>query len=148
MKLFTGQELISQIIPISDPIQDIPGRVSLATVELVFEAKSVPPLGYQSYFIESKSTNSSEYSKISTDKNDFIKSKEYNINVNSNNRLNIKSNINDLHFTQSFHYYKSAEGNNGKSLNRSSGAYIFRPKKKLPENLKSENDIKIIKGKN
>lgn len=51
----TGKEIVTQIVPIPEQIQKIPGRVSKATRELIFQAVNVSPLGYQSFYINQKS---------------------------------------------------------------------------------------------
>lgn len=43
-----SSEVVSQVIPIHQPVQNIPGRVSKAKNELVFIAK-VPAMGHKSY---------------------------------------------------------------------------------------------------
>lgn len=48
---------------------------------------------------------------------------------------------------QTFHYYLSAEGNNEVFENRSSGAYIFRPKDSHPRNMNYTGTYKFYKGK-
>jgi lysosomal alpha-mannosidase len=39
------------MVPIPQPVIEVPGRVSPATMVLVFLAKDLPPLGFRSYFI-------------------------------------------------------------------------------------------------
>jgi len=46
-----GRSLATQYVPLPDAVSRIPGRKSLATVELVFRANDLPPLGYKSYLI-------------------------------------------------------------------------------------------------
>lgn len=47
---------------------------------------------------------------------------------------------------QSFVYYEGAEGNNKVFKNRSSGAYIFRPKEASSKNFVYTGSYKIYKG--
>jgi len=47
---------------------------------------------------------------------------------------------------QSFQYYEGAEGNNKVFANRSSGAYIFRPKETSARNFVYTGTYKIYKG--
>ena len=42
----------SQTVPISHGVQNISGRMSKATVELVFLAARLPPLGSHSYYVQ------------------------------------------------------------------------------------------------
>lgn len=46
-----GQRLTVQFVPLPGAVLRIPGRQSLANVELVFRADDLPPLGYKSYLI-------------------------------------------------------------------------------------------------
>ena len=51
-----------------------------------------------------------------------------------------------MNVVQSFHYYIGAEGNNKNFINRSSGAYIFRPKELSARNFAYSGSYKIYKG--
>lgn len=44
-------------MPIPQALEDLPGRSARTTLELVFKAKNIPPLGYRSYYISSVPTN-------------------------------------------------------------------------------------------
>lgn len=46
-----GNALPTQLIPIAPFVLNIPGRNSSATVELVFLAEDLPPLGYKAYHV-------------------------------------------------------------------------------------------------
>lgn len=70
----------------------------------------------------------------------------FNISVNTDGNLMIKWNDRDLNVVQSFHYYVGAEGNNEVFVNRSSGAYIFRPKEASARNFVYTGMYKIYKG--
>lgn len=48
---FTGKTVTTQIIPIPDSVQNIPGRMSVAKEEIVFIADNLPSLGYRSYYV-------------------------------------------------------------------------------------------------
>jgi len=54
----SGQKLTVQFVPLPNAVLRIPGRQSLATVELVFQADDLPPLGYKSYLITKESRSS------------------------------------------------------------------------------------------
>jgi len=47
----TGKSLTVQMVPIPQPVIEMPGRVSPATMVLVFHASDLPPLGFRSYYI-------------------------------------------------------------------------------------------------
>lgn len=51
-----------------------------------------------------------------------------------------------MNFVQSFHYYEGAEGDNKVFANRSSGAYIFRPKNTSVTNFAYNGSYHIYKG--
>lgn len=51
IKSIENRHVVSQIIPIHDKVQQIPGRKSKATKELLFRAVNLPPLGYKRYEI-------------------------------------------------------------------------------------------------
>lgn len=71
----------------------------------------------------------------------------YNISVNNDGSLTVRFNKQkNMNFVQSFHYYEGAEGNNRVFANRSSGAYIFRPKQSSVNNFVYTGSYKIYKG--
>lgn len=51
----TGAELESQMVPVPEQVQSIPGSMSGAAVELVFKATDLPPLGFRSYYVRDTS---------------------------------------------------------------------------------------------
>lgn len=53
----------------------------------------------------------------------------------------------EIVLVQSFNYYEAAVGNNKVFENRSSGAYIFRPKTSSTFNLPYTGEYTVIKGK-
>lgn len=119
----------SQLIPIVQPILDLPYRASTSTKELVFQANNVPAMGYRSYFI----------SRIATQRVVSVRNKRLAEPVTiGSSELSITFDINGLlstilvdgtvhNFTQNFVMYRGAVGDNREPPNRSSGAYIFRP---------------------
>lgn len=56
--MITGSNLTTQLIPIPPFVLNIPGRNSSATVELVFLASDVPPLGFKSYYVNKEKGDS------------------------------------------------------------------------------------------
>jgi len=141
--LTDGVYPVAQIVPIPKAVQRIPGRKSNVTNEVVFRTSDIPPLGILAYAIAKKTQeNVVEQPKPAN----FISSKLYNISVNSNSNLEIRWNKQDMSVEQSFHYYIGAEGNNKIFRNRSSGAYIFRPKETSSRNFAYTGSYKIHKG--
>lgn len=136
-----GEEMISQLVPIPNSVHAIPGRKSNATYELVFLA-SLPPLGYKSYII--KRTGSAKQEAI---EEISIGNKFYNISVNQYGHIVVEwKKEKNMRLTQSFHYYEGMEGNNEEFKNRSSGAYIFRPRSMFVKNFITPNTYKVYKG--
>ncbi|XP_078036305.1 lysosomal alpha-mannosidase II isoform X1 [Augochlora pura] len=131
----------SQLVPIPKPVQQIPGRVSEATHELVFMAK-LPALGYQSYKVE-KIKNTDE---IVASSSDPINNKLYEIHVNNDGKVVINYKQEKMSVVQSFHYYEGQTGNNKIAENRSSGAYIFRPTGMSARDFMKPMEYKVYKG--
>ncbi|KAH7644224.1 lysosomal alpha-mannosidase-like protein 2 [Dermatophagoides farinae] len=130
-----GHTIPAILIPIPEWIRDIPGRSHRydSNVEIVFKV-NVTALGIETYTIRS--------SLIATEKTArLIQGKR----IDSNN-IKLSGNNFDLYFDQNgqpiqiavgqsfpfsfqnrFRYYEGAVGDNKLQINRSSGAYIFRP---------------------
>lgn len=51
-----------------------------------------------------------------------------------------------MELSQSFHYYDAMEGNNEEFRNRSSGAYIFRPKNASARNFVNSASYEVHTG--
>ncbi|CAF3637750.1 unnamed protein product [Rotaria sp. Silwood1] len=49
----TGQTVLSELIPVSQAIQNIPGRTSITQKQIIFKA-SLPALGFSTYYFEKK----------------------------------------------------------------------------------------------
>lgn len=120
-----GKNLIVQLLPIPEPILKIPGRKSNSTVELVFLAENLPPLGFKSYVVSKKEGNdvSVEESGVT------IATNELGLKISSSTGLltDVIMNGRTVQVSQNFFYYEGFVGNNYEPKNRSSGAYIFRP---------------------
>lgn len=69
-----------QLIPIPQPVKDIPGRRSTAKNELVFRATALPPLGFKSYYV--KKVTGDMISKPVTQDKHFIESEVSSIRIN------------------------------------------------------------------
>ncbi|CAD1474134.1 unnamed protein product, partial [Heterotrigona itama] len=135
--LTDGNEITSQIVPIPKSVQKIPGRNGGATDELVFFA-SLPPLGYKTYTVKRNSKN--------TNINQQATAEFYNVSVDKNGHIVVKWKKQNMELTQSFHYYEGMEGNNEEFKNRSSGAYIFRPRSSSVKNFLKPGSYKIFEG--
>ncbi|XP_033326411.2 lysosomal alpha-mannosidase II isoform X2 [Megalopta genalis] len=138
----SAKKVVSQLVPIPNSVQQIPGRVSKATHELVFMAK-VPALGYQSYKVIKTSDT---YENIVTS-TDSIQNELYEIYVNNDGKVVVNyKQEKDMSVVQSFHYYEGQVGNNEIPKNRSSGAYIFRPIGMFARGFMNPTDYKVYKG--
>ncbi|XP_076174533.1 lysosomal alpha-mannosidase II isoform X1 [Ptiloglossa arizonensis] len=138
--LSDNSDIRSQLVPIPTSVTVIPGRERNTTHELVFLA-TIPALGYNSYKIVKLSKGTPQI-----DEANFIENEFYHISVDKNNQVSVRwKKEKNMNLTQTFQYYEGAEGNNEKSENRSSGAYIFRPKNVI-HNLESTGSYKMYKG--
>ncbi|KAM0728650.1 Lysosomal alpha-mannosidase [Formica fusca] len=131
-----------QIVPIPERVQKIPGRSSAAINEIVFRA-GIPPFGTRSYIV----TKKPQEKIMEQPQAKFISSELYNISINNDGNVMIRWNKQkDMNVVQSFHFYEGVEGNNEVSVNRSSGAYIFRPKETSARNFVYTGSYEIYKG--
>lgn len=121
-----GSETPSQIIPIAQGVRNIQGRQSDATIDLIFEATNIPPLGYKSYYVQK--TSGDRVTKESA-----VKASHYSyaaqgvgIDIDLATGLLAKVVIDgySLDVDQRYWYYN---GSNNIDDYRPSGAYIFRP---------------------
>ncbi|XP_023318565.1 lysosomal alpha-mannosidase isoform X1 [Trichogramma pretiosum] len=149
VKDYSGRDIITQLVPIPDPVQKIPGRFSSATRELLFQAVNIAPLGYQMFYVSEKD---SVFEELQNDQPnlDYVQTigrDMFKISIESDSKVKIKSlKSPNLDYTQSFHYFEGAEGNNKIFVNRSSGAYIFRPKENFAKDLPDTGVFQIFKG--
>ncbi|XP_022237398.1 lysosomal alpha-mannosidase-like [Limulus polyphemus] len=121
-----------QLVPIPLAVQKIPGRVSKATSELVFNVK-LPALGFSTYFIR--------------------KSNKFNTGCDIANRWKTRllrefhlSNGIKLPVKQSFYWYNGMNGNNSEAKFRASGAYIFRPNGTTPYPIDNNVTVTLVTG--
>lgn len=108
-------------------------------VEMVFLANELPPLGFKSYFISPVSNEQQpevvlmdephrEHGYFADDGTVSIGNKYINLTFDRSGQLvSVTSNGATSKLTQTFFYYEGAVGDNKEFVNRSSGAYIFRP---------------------
>lgn len=106
---------------------------------MVFLANELPPLGFKSYFIAPVANDQQpevvlmdephkEHGYFAEDGTVTIGNKYINLTFDGNGQLaSVTSNGVTSKLTQTFFYYEGAVGNNRQFVNRSSGAYIFRP---------------------
>ncbi|KZC06792.1 Lysosomal alpha-mannosidase, partial [Dufourea novaeangliae] len=136
-----GSDLTSQLVPIPNAVQNLPGRESAATHELVFFC-TVPALGYKSYKVVRILKDTDEQSAAAAP----ISNEFYDVFVDDDGQIVVEwKKQQNMSMVQAFHYYEGMTGNNEVFQNRSSGAYIFRPKGVL-KNFTTNGSYKIYKG--
>lgn len=156
--------VVSQIISIPQSVLSLKFRHSDATRELVFTASNLPPVGYKSYFIQKKSneekaTRTPEVKLVEDYVNDdmpatgvqsgpfSIGNRYLTLSFDDNGLLSSATSDGvDMKVKQNFYFYKGALGNNEEFVNRSSGAYIFRPNVTNAEIVINRADVRIIRG--
>src|SRR5699024_10059 len=130
-RVFDEQNLdvASYLVPIPEGVQNIRVRPTVAKAELVFSAKSIPPLGFVRYAVRAVALTSQgtarqvNGSKIAST---GIKLQSKNLQLifdasGEVSQVQLKDGS-KVSFRNEFHYYKGAHDNV-----RSSGAYVFRP---------------------
>ncbi|XP_011498322.1 PREDICTED: lysosomal alpha-mannosidase [Ceratosolen solmsi marchali] len=145
----SGKEIVTQIVPIPTAVLNIPGRSSEAKAELLFQAVATPALGYQSFYVSQKPNELKKVENGTTTPDEqTIDGEFYKVSIDSEGKVVVKSlkKDNEKVFKQSFHYYEGMQGNNRVYINRSSGAYIFRPKYNYTKNVSETSTYKIYKG--
>uniref|UniRef100_A0A1W7RA88 Alpha-mannosidase n=1 Tax=Hadrurus spadix TaxID=141984 RepID=A0A1W7RA88_9SCOR len=149
----SGKSVACQLVPIPKSVQNIPGRKSNATHELVFKV-DLPALGYASYFV--KKTKSIRLMKqqhsavhISFGNTVVLHNKHLTLLVTrQNGKVSAIRRINGqkIKVNQSFYWYHGMNGNNSEFKFRASGAYIFRPNGTDPYPLGDNVTMHIFKG--
>lgn len=133
-----------------DEIRSLKFRDSLSGNELVFSARSIPPIGYKSFYVtraEHKVTELPEVHLVKRRSIVTIGNKFIRANFDSNGYLtSLEKDGKSFLINQEFLYYQSQSGDNREFANRSSGAYIFRPQSKEASVFGSRVDLKIVRG--
>ncbi|KAG8181687.1 hypothetical protein JTE90_014820 [Oedothorax gibbosus] len=150
---YNGKEVEAQLVPIPPPVFNIPGRVSKASSELVFEA-NLPALGYARYIMRNSSTISRKGKQASqvhvkADGDWILKNKFLTVLVDGKSGLLKGINLIDgsnLTINQSFYWYQGMSGNNREFQYRASGAYIFRPNGTSPIPLGNNVTVTFVNG--
>lgn len=138
-----GKHLDTQLIPIPEAVFKIPGRNSKAQNELIFQATNLPPLGFNSYYVKKLTGN--EIPKHETMRNYKLGEAEFQIDTKTGLINKITMNEQTIDLAQEFLYYKGFVGNNSKFVDRSSGAYIFRPHGNIVK-ISNKADLRVYKG--
>ncbi|CAK9820569.1 Lysosomal alpha-mannosidase [Anthophora plagiata] len=139
--LTDGSEITSHLVPIPTAVSEIPGRQSNAIYELLF-MPTLPPLGYKSFKVTKKSEVIDQFAATAFS----IGNEFYDVSIDALGHVVVEWKKENMSLTQSFHYYEGMQGNNFVYTNRSSGAYIFRPKGPTAKNFIKPGSYKIYKG--
>ncbi|KAM8717605.1 hypothetical protein ACLKA7_004323 [Drosophila subpalustris] len=146
-----GNSLPTQVVPVPSAVSYIKQRNSSATYELIFLASDLPAVGYKTYYIEKSDSDMARIRPVASPK----KSSSFTVIGNKNIKLTFDTNgflsqatadgMTRM-ITQEFLYYEGATGNNEEFLNRSSGAYIFRPRDNRAHFATDHVSITVFKG--
>lgn len=151
----------SQLVSIPSEIKSLAFRRSTAEMELVFLANELPPLGFKSYFIQRKSAQSEMVEEVAPsvvlvakrglkdDNASFTIGNQYlNLTFDKNGLLESAASEGqvEMKVRQNFYLYEGFIGNNLEFKNRSSGAYIFRPKTTNALNIVDQAKVNVIRG--
>ncbi|XP_076327158.1 LOW QUALITY PROTEIN: lysosomal alpha-mannosidase-like [Tachypleus tridentatus] len=147
-----GEALAAQLVPIPPAVQKIPGRVSKATLELVFNVK-LPALGFSTYFIR-KSNNlriiKEQQSQVYEARGDVtVGNKDVTVVIDGKTRLLREMHLSNgikLPVKQFFYWYQGMSGNNSEAQFRASGAYIFRPNGTTPYPIDGNVTVTVVTG--
>ncbi|CAF1321855.1 unnamed protein product [Rotaria sp. Silwood1] len=143
----TGEMIPAELIPISTPMKNIPGRTSSAQYELLFRAL-IPALGFNTYYfqtttditIEKKSTIRITNNEACILQNQYLRIK-FDDQGNLNNITNQDRNFTVLFSAQGLYWYTSFPGNSSSPEFQASGAYFFRPLTSNPLPVSSSRNI-------
>ncbi|KAF2897557.1 hypothetical protein ILUMI_08617, partial [Ignelater luminosus] len=119
-----GDELQVQLIPIHPYVLNAPGRKSKATLDLVFFATELPPLGFKTFYVtkRSKPKLARRTSQSETEQRTFVKLSKTHGFLNK-----IIINNTTVPIRQEFYYYEGAT-----YPRTPSGAYLFNPAHNTP----------------
>ncbi|KAG0431492.1 hypothetical protein HPB47_021721, partial [Ixodes persulcatus] len=136
-----GYKVPSQVFDIPRGVTEIPGRASKAAYELVFRA-TLPPVGFETFFLTNEGRGVSDLYNTRRGntcttpgaKEMVLSGKTVSVTINCKTGLltAMTWNSTKINVQQSFYWYEGMKGNNSEFEYRASGAYIFRPKGKIP----------------
>ncbi|XP_037957691.1 lysosomal alpha-mannosidase isoform X2 [Teleopsis dalmanni] len=149
VKDYRDVTLETEILPIPETIQNITFRNSRAKYELIFLASELPPFGYKSYYIMKTNKHRLEPIPDADNLSSFVSigNEKIRLTFDTNGFLSaITTKEMTRIVNQEFLYYEGAIGNNREFRNRSSGAYIFRPKTDNVKLVTTGPKIKVYRG--
>uniref|UniRef100_A0ACD5UGW4 Uncharacterized protein n=1 Tax=Avena sativa TaxID=4498 RepID=A0ACD5UGW4_AVESA len=157
-----GAEIESQLLPIANFSLNIRDKYTKAYMGTSPAAKpkfwlafpaSVPPLGFNTYFVssgnrsESVSSASTPYSQGNKSSNRQVGQGRLKLQFNAAGALSVYSDSKtrvEANFEQTYKYYIGDDGSGGDPQN--SGAYIFRPKSTIPIKTGGQVPLTILRG--
>ncbi|CAM0877275.1 unnamed protein product [Alopecurus aequalis] len=157
-----GREIESQLVPIANSSLNIRDKYTKAYLGTSPAAKlkfwlafpvSVPPLGFNTYFVssgkrsESVSSTSTLYSQGNKSGNRQVGQGDLKLQYNAAGALSVYSDSKtrvEANFEQKYKYYIGDDGSGGDPQN--SGAYIFRPKGTVPIKTGGQVPLTILSG--
>ena len=144
-----GNILENQIVPLPKPVMTIPGRKSFATHEVLFWATNLPGLTSRSYHVVKKSgivgNSDSEVRQYRGQPTPMTLGFIGQNNMVLNQFGSIKR-IGTMKIGQMFGWYEGFAGKGSSDQQRSSGAYIFRPKYQTPNLFRKPTLVVTVKG--
>ncbi|XP_030387439.1 lysosomal alpha-mannosidase-like isoform X2 [Scaptodrosophila lebanonensis] len=148
---YNGAELNTQVVPVPAGVSKIKHRASVAKYELIFLASDLPPVGYKTFYVQKSDTDRGHMNPSSAPRKTSslisIGNKDLQLLFDTNGFLTeIQADGMARTISQEFLYYVGAIGNNEEFLNRSSGAYIFRPLDNKVYAVATQVDVEVYKG--
>ncbi|CAG9761788.1 unnamed protein product [Ceutorhynchus assimilis] len=123
-----GNNVHSQILPTPIGIMNIPsGRQTSASLELIFEAQDIPPLGFKSFYVQKKNGDDVTREDLSLDFS-YFNGKGVGFTIDPSTGLVDSLEMNNvlLELEQKFWFYNGSDSFMDFS-SKPSGAYVFRP---------------------
>ena len=147
-----GVELDSQFIPIPHAVLELPGRKSKAKYDLLFRAENLRPMVSTVFYVAKKPRkvgSSASVERESSRKLQHVTSpsrKTYSFEE-SWQLKQLGNGDKTYQIDSKYLFYIGHRGDNEKFSSRASGAYIFRPKEQVPQEIGQPINSKAYDGK-
>ncbi|XP_059047335.1 lysosomal alpha-mannosidase-like [Achroia grisella] len=114
-----GQKIRCALIPIPEPVCQIPYRKSRGRYELVFIADDVPPMGYRSYYIRDRKlgwirNKRSIIKKINRNNKKYYVRQTNSFNYDDNEPMNAFEHVSELNNDNDYEYFDESKVNDTK----------------------------------
>ncbi|XP_042885144.1 lysosomal alpha-mannosidase-like isoform X3 [Penaeus japonicus] len=156
-----GHAIVSQLVPVPDAVLRVPGRNSTATLELVFLAEDIPPLGFLQFHVQKTANLPFQKEQMSQIFRPQRGLKDIEVNL-GNQGLAVSldkdtgllksigvvrpDGITMIKVNQTYMWYAGMSGNNSQEEFRASGAYIFRPDGAHAQPVAAAANVTIVQG--